>query len=120
MTLIETAVAIALLVVIVISILSAFSAVTLAATRYGELTALDRLTRSDAEFIKSQAYSTTGSYNNLSASGYNFAVQVLFYQPATNSFLAAPAPDNGLQQLVLTVSGPNATSEKLDFLKVQP
>lgn len=116
-TLVETAVAVALLVVIVISILSAFSATTLAATRHAQLTSLDRLARSDAEYIKSQAYSTTGTYTNLAAANYTFSYQVNFYDPATNRFTAAT--DNGLQEIVLTVKGPNGSSEQLDFLKVQ-
>ena len=121
-TLIETMVSVALLAVIVVSILSAFSAATIAATRHQQLTKLDVLTRSDAEYIKSQTYSTTGAYTNLSSAGYSFSFQVLNYAvgpPVT--FAAAPAnPDSGLQELVLTVSGPNGSSEQLDFMKVQP
>jgi prepilin-type N-terminal cleavage/methylation domain-containing protein len=117
-TLVETAVAVALLAVIVVSILSAFSATTLAAGRHAQLTTLDRLTRSDAEYVKSQGYSTTGMYTSLAAAGYAFSYQVKFYDPATNTFTALT--DNGLQEIVLTVKGPNNASEQLDFLKVQP
>ena len=122
-TLVETAVAVALLVVIVISVLSAFSATTLAATRHAQLTTLDRLTRSDAEYIKSQAYSVQpAAYANLTAAGYTFSYQVLYYdgsQLPANQWLAGNA-DTGLQEIVLTVKGPNGSSEQLDFLKVQP
>lgn len=122
-TLVETAVAVALLVVIVISVLSAFSATTLAATRHAQLTTLDRLTRSDAEYIKSQAYSVKpAAYANLAAAGYTFSYQVLYYdgsQPPANQWLPGNA-DTGLQEVVLTVKGPNGSSEQLDFLKVQP
>jgi hypothetical protein len=111
-------IAVALLAIIVVSILSAFSATTLAATRHAQLTALDRLTRSDAEYIKSQAYSATGAYTNLTATGYTFSYQIKFYDPATNTFTAAT--DNGLQEVILSVNGPNSASEQLDFLKVEP
>ncbi len=117
-TLLETLIAVALLAIIVVSILSAFSATTIAATRHAQLTTLDRLTRSDAEFIKSQTYSTAGAYTNLTVTGYAFSYQVKFYDPATNSFTAAT--DNGLQEVILSVTGPNSASEQLDFLKVQP
>ena len=120
MTLIETAVAIALLVIIVISILSAFSAVSIAASRYGQLASLDRLTRSDAEYIKSQPYSTTGSYANLTAAGYAFSYRVLNYSAGPPQSFSSSNPDSGLQEIVLTVTGPNGISEPLDFMKVQP
>jgi len=121
MTLIETTVAVALLAIIVVSILSAFSAATIAATRHAQLTSLDRLTRSDAEFIKSQTYIVKGggAYSNLSAAGYSFSPQVLYYDPALGNF-AAGYKDSGLQQIVLTVTGPNSVTEQLDLLKVQP
>jgi prepilin-type N-terminal cleavage/methylation domain-containing protein len=117
-TLLETLIAVALLAVIVVSILSAFSAMTLAATRHAQLTALDRWTRSDVEYIKSQAYSTTGTYTNLTAAGYAFSYQAKFYDPATNTF--SSAADNGLEEIILTVSGPNGASEQVTFLKVEP
>ena len=125
-TLIETTVAVALLAVIVVTILSAFSAITLAARRHQQETTLDLVTRRDAEFIKSQAYSAAPKatpYTNIAIGGYSFSYQVLYYDPAQ----VPPAPqfsaaytDNGLQELVLTVTGPNNTTETLDFLKVQP
>lgn len=125
-TLIETTVAVALLAVIVVTIMGAFSAITLAARRHQQETTLDLVTRQDAEFIKSQAYSATPKatpYTNIAIAGYSFSYQVLYYDPTQ----VAPAPqfsaaytDNGLQELVLTVTGPNNTTETLDFLKVQP
>lgn len=125
-TLIETTVAVALLAVIVVTILGAFSAITLAARRHQQETTLDLVTRQDAEFIKSQAYSATPPatpYSNITVGGYSFSYQTLYYDPTQ----VAPAPqfsaayaDNGLQELVLTVTGPNNTTETLDFLKVQP
>jgi prepilin-type N-terminal cleavage/methylation domain-containing protein len=121
-TLVETAVAVALLAVIVISILSAFSATTLAAARHAQLTTLERLTRSDAEYIKSQPYSTTGTYASLAAPGYVFSYQILNYRATGNPIFGAPPgyPDSGLQEIILTVSGPNNASEQLDFLKELP
>jgi prepilin-type N-terminal cleavage/methylation domain-containing protein len=125
-TLIETTVAIALLAVIIVTILSAFSAITIAARRHQQETTLDLVTRQDAEYIKSQAYSATPKatpYANIAVAGYTFSYQVLYYDPTQ----VAPAPqfssayaDNGLQELVLTVTGPNNATEALDFLKVQP
>ena len=50
-SLIETMMAIALLAIIVVSILSAFSAITIAAARHKQQTTLDLLVRSDAEYI---------------------------------------------------------------------
>jgi prepilin-type N-terminal cleavage/methylation domain-containing protein len=122
-TLVETAVAVALLAVIVISILSAFSATTLAADRHAQLTTLDRVTRSDAEYIKSQAYSVKpAAYAHLAVAGYTFGYQVLYYdgsQPPASQWLSSNS-DTGLQEIVLSVNGPNNASEQLDFLKVQP
>ena len=121
-TLIETTVAVALLAVIIVTILGAFSAVTLAARRHQQETTLDLVTRQDVEYIKSQAYSATPAatpYTNIVVAGYGFAYQTLYYDPVTKTFLAGNA-DNGLQMLVLTVTGPNNAKETLDFLKVQP
>jgi prepilin-type N-terminal cleavage/methylation domain-containing protein len=121
-TLIETTVAVALMAIIVVSILSALSAVTLAARRHQQGTTLDLVIRRDAEFIKSQAYSATPAatpYTNIAVAGYAFVYQVSYYDPATQTF-APGNGDNGLQELVLTVTGPNAVTETLDFLKVQP
>jgi prepilin-type N-terminal cleavage/methylation domain-containing protein len=121
-TLIETTVAIALLAVIIVTILSAFSAITLAARRHQQESTLDLVTRWDAEYIKSQAYSATPPatpYTNIAVAGYAFSYQVLYYDPVAKTF-APGKPDNGLQELVLTVTGPNNATEALDFLKVQP
>jgi prepilin-type N-terminal cleavage/methylation domain-containing protein len=121
-TLIETTVAIALLAVIIVTILGAFSAITIAARRHQQETMLDLVTRHDAEFIKSQAYSATPAatpYTNIVVAGYSFSYQTLYYDPVTTTF-AAGNGDNGLQELVLTVTGPNNAKETLDFLKVQP
>jgi prepilin-type N-terminal cleavage/methylation domain-containing protein len=120
-SLIETMVAIALLAIIVVSILSAFSAVAIAAARHKQQTTLDLLTRSDAEYIKTQTYSPSPAvYANLTAAGYSFSYQVLYYDPTQPQVFSATNTDNGLQELVLTVSGPNGSREILDFLKVQP
>jgi prepilin-type N-terminal cleavage/methylation domain-containing protein len=119
-SLIESVVAVALLAVIVVSILSGFSSVTLAATRHQQLATLDRLTRSDVEYIKSQTYSpgNTPAYQHLSASGYSFSYQILYWKK--NAGFSAANPDTGLQEIILTVQGPNASSEQLIFLKEQP
>ena len=121
-TLIETTVAIALLAVIIVAILGAFSAITIAARRHQQETMLDLVARQDAEYIKSQAYSATPAatpYTNVVVAGYSFSYQTLYYDPVSNTFAAGNA-DNGLQQLVLTITGPNNVKETLDFLKVQP
>jgi len=121
-TLIETTVAVALLAVIVVTILGAFSAITIAARRHQQETTLDLVTRQDAEYIKSQAYSAVPPatpYTNIAVSGYGFSYQTLYYDPIGKTFLPGNA-DNGLQELVLTVTGPNNSTETLDFLKVQP
>ncbi|MEA2668597.1 MAG: hypothetical protein QOJ33_1531 [Chloroflexota bacterium] len=120
-SLIETMVAIALLAIIVVSILSAFSAITIAAARHKQQTTLDLLTRSDAEYIKSQTYSPgvpgPTVYLNLASAGYSFSYQVSYWDPV---FGFGAFPDVGLQQLVLTVNGPNGARETLIFLKVEP
>ena len=121
-TLIETTVAIALLAVIIVTILGAFSAITLATRRHQQETTLDLVTRQDAESIKNQAYSATppaSPYSNIVVPGYGFSYQTLYYDPVSKTFAAGNA-DNGLQMLVLTVTGPNNSKETLDFLKVQP
>jgi type II secretory pathway pseudopilin PulG len=125
LTLIETTVAIALLAIIVVAILSAFSATTLAANRHQQETTLDRLTRSDIEYIKSQTYAVNNllpaPYQNLSSSGYTFSYQVLYYSALTNPpNFQAGNPDVGLQEIILTVRGPNGSTEVVDFLKEQP
>ncbi len=121
-TLIETTVAIALMAVIIVTILSAFSAITLATRRHQQQSTLDLVTRRDAEFIKSQAYSATPKatpYTNIAVAGYSFSYQTLYYDPILKTFATGNA-DNGLQELVLTVTGPNNAKETLDVLKVQP
>ena len=64
---------------------------------------------------------TSGTYSTNPASGYTVTYQVLYYSAATNppTFLTTN-PDVGLQEIVLTVNGPNRSSEVLDFLKEQP
>jgi prepilin-type N-terminal cleavage/methylation domain-containing protein len=119
-TLIETMVALALLAVIVVTVLSGFSAVTIAATRHQQETTLDRIARSDAEYIKSQAYVAAANYQQLTLSGYSFSTQVLHYSKNLNPSFASGNPDAGLQEIVLTVGGPNGISEQLDFLKEAP
>ncbi len=121
-SLIETTVAVALLAVIVVTILSAFSATTLAATRHQQQTSLDRWARSDAEFIKSRPYvvnAGANGYGNIAAAGYTFSYQVLYCDPTVPS-CSALLPDNGLQEILLTVNGPNGSQETLDLMKVQP
>jgi hypothetical protein len=106
--------------VIVVTVLGAFSSATVAATRHQQLTSLDRLTRSEVEYIKSQTYiAKPAAYANLSATGYSFASTVLYYDPTSQTWSTANT-DNGLQQIRLTVTGPNAITETLYFLKVQP
>ena len=121
-SLIETTVALALLGVIVVTIMASFSAVTLAANRHQQETTLDRLTRSDAEYIKSQIYSSTTPkpYVNLAVGGYVFNYQILYYAAGPPPTFLAINPDVGLQQILLTVSGPNGSSETLYFLKERP
>ena len=117
---VETMVAIALLGVIVVTVVSAFSTVSVATRRHGVATDLDRLTRSEAEYIKSQPYAVKPrTYANLAAPGYAFAVQILYYNPVNQTFSAANN-DQGLQQIVLTVTATAGGSETLRFFKVQP
>ena len=119
-SLVETTVALALLGVIVVTVVSAFSTVSVATRRHGVATDLDRLTRSEAEYIKSQRYRGKPlAYANLAAPGYAFAVQILYYNPVNQTFTAANS-DVGLQEIVLTVTATAGGSETLRFLKVQP
>jgi type II secretory pathway pseudopilin PulG len=120
MTLIETGVAIALLAVMVVSIISGFSSIAIATKRHQEQTQVDRLVRSQAEYVKSQAYQTKpAAYSTISQSGYTISQQVLYFDPATTTFSTGNA-ENGLQEIVVTVTGPSGGSETLDLLKVQP
>jgi len=122
-SLVETMVAIALLGVIIVTVVSAFSSVAVTTNRHAVDTSLDRLTRSDAEFIKSQGYKRKppppGAYANLASPGYAFALQTLYYNPVGRTFSAANA-ESGLQEIVLTVTAPGGASERLLFLKVRP
>ena len=120
MTLIETTVAVALLALIVVSIVSGFAAIAIATRRHQEQTQVDRLTRSQAEYVKSQAYQVKpAAYLLLSQAGYTISEQVLYYDPLTASFSAANG-ENGLQEIVISVTGPSGGSQALDLLKVQP
>lgn len=117
---VETMVAIALLGVVVVAVLGAFSTVSVATRRYGVSTSLDRLTRSEAESIKSQTYrAKPRAYANLAAPGYAFAVQILYYNPVNQTFSAANN-DLGLQEIVLTVTATAGGSETLRFFKERP
>ncbi len=116
-SLVETTLAIALVGVIVVAILSAFSSITIAAGRHQQQAGLDRLVRSDAEFIKSRPYGP--SYTDITSPGYIFANQVLYYDPATNTF-ATTNPDQGLEEIFLRVTAPGGGVETLYFLRVRP
>ena len=116
----ETMVAIALLGVIVVTLASAFSTVSVATRRHGVTTTLDRLTRSEAEYIKSQRYQIKPlAYASLAAPGYAFAVQIRYYNPLNQTFTNLNN-DLGLQEIVLTVTATAGGSETLSFFKVQP
>ncbi len=118
-SLVETTLAIALVGVIVVAILSAFSSITIAAGRHQQQASLDRLVRSDTEFIKSQPYGP--SYTDITSPGYVFANQVLYYDPATNTFAPSPPnPDQGLEEIFLRVTAPAGGVETLYFLRVRP
>jgi prepilin-type N-terminal cleavage/methylation domain-containing protein len=123
-SLVETMMAVALLGVIIVAVLSAFSSVAIATSQHSRATSLDRLVRSDAEFIKRQAYipkpPPAGVYANLASPGYAFAVQVLYYNPGGGGTFLATNPDVGLQQIVLTVTAPGGATETVRFLKVRP
>ena len=119
-SLVETMVSVALLGVIIVAVVSAFSSTAVATNRHAVDTSLDRLTRSDAEFIKRQAYQAKpGVYANLGAPGYAFAVQILYYDSVRQTFTPANA-ESGLQQIVLTVAAPGGASERVRLLKVRP
>jgi Tfp pilus assembly protein PilV len=121
MTFIEVLVALALMGVIVVTIVAAFSSITIATVRHRQQATLDLLVRSDAEFLKQQAYSPKpGTYANLAAGGYVFSAPAIFYwNPVTRTFLAAN-PDAGLQQISVTVTAPNGGTERIIVLKVRP
>lgn len=123
-SLVETMVALALLGVTIVAVLSAFSSAAIAANRHRMDANLDRLVRSDAEFIKRQAYipkpPPAGVYANLAAPGYVFAIQVLYYSPAGGGSFTAANAEAGLQEIVLTVTAPGGGTETVRFLKVRP
>jgi prepilin-type N-terminal cleavage/methylation domain-containing protein len=126
-SLVETMVALALLGVTIVAVLSAFSSAAIATNRHRLDANLDRLVRSDAEFIKQQGYvqkpPPAGPYNNIAApAGYVFAIQVWYYSPgpAPPRGFAAANPERGLQQITLTATAPGGASETLIFLKVRP
>jgi prepilin-type N-terminal cleavage/methylation domain-containing protein len=126
-SLVETMVALALLGVTIVAVLSAFSSAAIATNRHRMDANLDRLVRSDAEFIKRQAYvpkpPPAGAYANLAApAGYAFAIQVWYYSPGpvpARGFAAAN-PERGLQQITLTATAPGGATERVIFLKVRP
>jgi Tfp pilus assembly protein PilV len=121
LTLVETLVALLLLGVIVVTVLGAFSSATVAATRHQQLTSLDRLTRSEVEYVRSQAYDAKPTvYSDLTVSGYSFSKTILYYDSKANPNWSALNNDTGLQQIRLTVTAPGGASETLYFLKVQP
>jgi prepilin-type N-terminal cleavage/methylation domain-containing protein len=119
-TLIETTVAMALMAIIVVTILSAFSAVTIAAGRHQQETTLDRLTRSYAEYVKSQLYDPNANYPKWSVSGFLFNYTIQHYNKNSNPQFSPTNTDTGLQEIILTVTGPNGITEQLDFLKESP
>lgn len=121
MTFIEVLIAVALLGVIVVTLMAGLSSIALATAHHRQQTTLDLLVRSDAEYIKSQAYSPKpAKYTNISAAGYSFSItQVLYWDPASRTF-AAGNLDNGLQEIFVTVNAPGGGSERIILLKVQP
>ncbi|HLB78506.1 MAG TPA: prepilin-type N-terminal cleavage/methylation domain-containing protein, partial [Candidatus Dormibacteraeota bacterium] len=124
MTFIEVLIAVALLGVIVVTMMAGLSSIALATGHHRQQTTLELLVRSEAEYLKSQAYipkpPPAGSYQNLSAAGYTFsAPSVLYWDPALGTFTLANN-ENGLQQITVTVTAPGGGSEQIIVLKVQP
>jgi Tfp pilus assembly protein PilV len=123
MTFIEVLIAVALLGVIVVTMMAGLSSIALATGHHRQQTTLDLLVRSEAEFLKSQAYipkpPPAGSYQNLSAAGYTFSAPVVLYWDPASGTWTAPT-DNGLQQISVTVTAPGGGSEQVIVLKVQP
>ncbi len=124
MTFIEVLIAVALLGVIVVTMMAGLSSIALATGHHRQQTTLDLLVRSEAEYLKSQAYipkpPPANSYQNLSATGYTFsAPSVLYWDPNTATFSAANN-EFGLQQITVTVTAPGGGTEQIIVLKVQP
>lgn len=116
MTFIEVLIAVALLGVIVVTIVAALSSIAVSTFHHRQQTTLDLLVRSDAEHIKSQAYGP--SYTNIAAAGYTFSTpQVLYW---ANGTFSAGNPDNGLEQISVTVTAPAGGTERIIVLKVHP
>src|SRR5256886_385318 len=99
LTLRESTAAMPSLAVIVPPVLRAFPAPTLAPPRHQQETTLDRMTPSDAEYIKSQPYLAAANYAHLSLGGYSFSTQVLHYNKNLNPNFAAGNADTGLQEI---------------------
>jgi len=125
MTFIEVLIAVALLGVIVVTIMAGLSSITLATVRHRQQTTLDLLVRSDAEYIKSQAYipkvpSPPPPYQNITAAGYTFSTPlVTYWDPVARTFLTTN-PDTGLEQISVTVTARGGGTERIILLKVQP
>ena len=125
MTFIEVLIAVALLGVIVVTIMAGLSSITLATIHHRQQTTLDLLVRSDAEFIKSQAYITQvpsppPPYQNITASGYTFSTPVVSYWSLAVGNFSTSNPDNGLEEISVTVTAPGGGTEQIIVLKVQP
>jgi len=120
MTFIEVLIAVALLGMIVVTVVAGLSSIALATAHHRQQTTLDLLVRSDAEYIKSQAYSPKpANYSNIAAAGYTFSItQVLYWDPAAKTWTATT--DNGLQEIFVTVTATGGGSERIILLKVQP
>jgi Tfp pilus assembly protein PilV len=123
MTFIEVLIAVALLGVIVVTMMAGLSSIALATGHHRQQTTLELLVRSEAEYLKSQAYipkpPPANSYQNLSAAGYTFSAPVVTYWDPASGTWTAPT-DNGLQQISVTVTAPGGGSEQIIVLKVQP
>lgn len=125
MTFIEVLIAVALLGVIVVTIVAGLSSITLATVHHRRQTSLDLLVRSEAEYIKSQAYipkvpSPPPAYQNITAPGYTFSTPLVLYWDPTRLTFRTTNNDNGLQEISVTVTAPGGGTEKIILLKVQP
>lgn len=121
MTFIEVLIAVALLGVIVVTMMAGLSSIALATGHHRQQTTLELLVRSEAEYLKSQTYRPKpANYASLSATGYTVSItQVLYWDPASGTWSTAN-PDNGLQQISVTVMAPGGGSEQVIVLKAQP